>query len=103
MDRFYRFIGNTGGSTHVMSITPGADCPSTTMSRTSCNDNIDVTNLTNGRLYRFSPAPQPSYFSTAWCSPPYPNIPAATIYNASAWIGDTLYMHTPSNTGAAAT
>ena len=95
----------TGGANHVLSVTPGTTCQNTTYSNTACNDNVPFTNLVPNLRYTFSPAPQPRFFNTAWCPPanPYPNIPAATIYNACAWIGDTLYMHSPSNTGAAAT
>jgi type IX secretion system substrate protein/Kelch motif protein len=95
----------TGGPSHVISVTPGSTCQNTTFSYVSCNDNVSFTNLTPNLRYFLSPEPQPRYFNTTWCPPnnPYPNIPAATIYNACAWIGDTLYMHTPSNTGAAAT
>jgi type IX secretion system substrate protein len=51
-----------------------------------------------------NPGPVPRFYNTAWCSgAQYPNIPSATIYNECAWVGDTMYMHTPTNTGAATT
>lgn len=93
-----------GGANHVISVTPGTSCGNTTISYTTCNDNVPWTNLTSGLRYTFSWAPIPRYFNTLWCPPgnPYPNIPAATIHNACAWVGDTLYMHCPDASGNAA-
>jgi len=50
------------------------------------------------------PPPVCSWANTLWCPQgTLPNIPAATLYNACAWIGDTMYMHAPDGTGAATT
>jgi hypothetical protein len=44
-----------------------------------------------------------TYYSSQWCpAPNYPNLPAATFYQCSAWLGDTLYVQTPSSTGTPA-
>lgn len=46
----------------------------------------------------------PNYYSSNWCpANTYPSLPAATFYQCSAWLGDTLYAQVPSSTGAAAT
>jgi hypothetical protein len=94
-----------GGSGHVISVTPGSNCASTTISYTSCNNSVSWSNLTNGLRYTFSWAPVPRFFNTLWCTPgnPFPNIPSATIHNACAWVGDTLYMHSPDAAGNAST
>jgi len=43
-------------------------------------------------------------FAAGWCPlPTYPNMPAATYFNSAAWLGDTLYVQTPSTAGAGAT
>ena len=43
-------------------------------------------------------------FSNTWCpANTLPTLPAATYYQASAWIGDTLYVQAPSTAGAGAT
>lgn len=49
----------TSGPGHVISVTPGANCSSTTYSTQSCNDNVPYTypNLNPGRRYRFSLIP----------------------------------------------
>ena len=45
----------------------------------------------------------PNYYSSSWCpANTYPSLPAATFYQCSAWLGDTLYAQVPSSTGAAA-
>jgi len=46
----------------------------------------------------------PNYYSSNWCpANTYPSLPAATFYQCSAWLGDTLFAQVPSSTGAAAT
>ncbi len=46
----------------------------------------------------------PTVFSSLWCpANTLPSLPAATYYQASAWIGDTLYVQAPSTAGAGAT
>jgi hypothetical protein len=50
------------------------------------------------------PPPCPTYYASIWCSAgTYANIPAASLYNACAWLGDTLYMHSPDGTGTPTT
>ena len=47
--------------------------------------------------------PVPNYYSSNWCAlNTYPPMPAATFYQASAWLGDTLFVQAPSSTGVAA-
>jgi N-acetylneuraminic acid mutarotase len=42
--------------------------------------------------------------ANAWCPlAKYPSLPAATYFEESTWIGDTLYVHAPSSAGAAST
>jgi len=41
-------------------------------------------------------------YSGEWCTG-FPVIPNAAMYTASVWLGDTLYLHLPSTTGAATT
>ena len=42
--------------------------------------------------------------SSQWCpSGRYPDVPAATYYQAAAWLADTLFVHAPSSTGTAST
>ncbi|MGA9117022.1 MAG: choice-of-anchor J domain-containing protein [Bacteroidota bacterium] len=44
-----------------------------------------------------------SAYSSAWCAPgAYPDLPGPTYFQASAWLGDTLFVHAPSG-GAAGT
>src|SRR5690606_6705204 len=39
-----------------------------------------------------------------WCAPQtYPDLPAATYFQAATWLGDTLYVHAPSTTGTPTT
>ncbi len=39
-----------------------------------------------------------------WCpTGTYPNLPAATYFQEARWLGDTLYVHTPSTTGGPTT
>ncbi|MBN8586323.1 MAG: choice-of-anchor J domain-containing protein [Ignavibacteria bacterium] len=50
------------------------------------------------------PPPAPNYYSSNWCpANTYPSLPAATFYQESAWLGDTLFVHTPDATGLATT
>jgi len=43
-------------------------------------------------------------FANGWCPiNTYPVLPAATYFNASAWLGDTLYVQTPTTGGVGAT
>ncbi len=45
-----------------------------------------------------------NYYSSLWCGlSAFPNLPSATYFTASDWLGDTLYLHLPSSAGAAAT
>ena len=45
-----------------------------------------------------------NYIAGTWCpTGTYPNILGATYFGASDWIGDTLYFHRPSSTGAGST
>lgn len=45
-----------------------------------------------------------NYYASQWCAAStFPNLPAATYFQAAAWLGDTLYVQVPSTTGAAAT
>ncbi len=45
-----------------------------------------------------------NYYSSLWCPlSAFPNLPSATYFTASDWLGDTLYLHLPSSAGAAAT
>jgi len=45
-----------------------------------------------------------NYYSSQWCAlAAFPNLPAATYFSAAAWLGDTLYVQTPSTTGVGAT
>ena len=45
-----------------------------------------------------------NYIAGTWCpSGTYPNILGATYFGAADWIGDTLYFHRPSTTGAGTT
>ena len=42
--------------------------------------------------------------ANAWCPlATYPSLPAATYFQESAWIGDTLYVHAPTSAGASST
>jgi N-acetylneuraminic acid mutarotase len=42
-------------------------------------------------------------FASQWCSVgTFPALPAATYFQASAWIGDTMYVQTPTSAGAGA-
>ena len=44
-----------------------------------------------------------TYYSSNWCpANTYPSLPSATFYECSAWIGDTLYVQTPTTTGTPA-
>jgi hypothetical protein len=43
-------------------------------------------------------------FASTWCPlNSYPSLPSATYFQAAAWLGDTLYVQTPSTTGAGQT
>ena len=42
----------------------------------------------------------PMVYSGEWCTG-FPVLPNAAMYTASAWVGDTLYLHLPTTTGAA--
>ncbi|RPI13584.1 MAG: T9SS C-terminal target domain-containing protein [Ignavibacteriae bacterium] len=45
-----------------------------------------------------------NYYSSQWCAlSAFPVLPAATYFSAAAWLGDTLYVQTPSSAGAGAT
>jgi hypothetical protein len=45
-----------------------------------------------------------NYYSSQWCAlGAFPVLPAATYFSASDWLGDTLYVHAPTTTGAGAT
>ncbi len=40
----------------------------------------------------------------SWCpSGTFPNLPAATYFQEAVWLGDTLYVHAPTTTGAPST
>lgn len=66
-------------------------------------NNSDFIGIDYLRVLGPAGSPAPSYYSSNWCAAGvYPNLPAATFYQASAWLGDTLFAHTPSSTGAAA-
>jgi hypothetical protein len=42
-----------------------------------------------------------NYYSSMWCpAGTLPNLPAGVYFQASAWLGDTLYVHCPSTAGA---
>jgi hypothetical protein len=46
----------------------------------------------------------PAHYFSAWCpAQTLPNIPSASLYNACAWLGDTLYMQAPDGAGTALT
>lgn len=48
--------------------------------------------------------PSSTIFASVWCPlNTYPVLPSATYFQAAAWLGDTLYVQTPSTTGAAQT
>jgi len=48
--------------------------------------------------------PTQTIYASQWCpTGAYPDLPAATYFQASAWLGDTLYVHTPGTAGAATT
>jgi hypothetical protein len=43
-------------------------------------------------------------YSSQWCpSNTFPNVPAAVFFQASAWAGDTMYVHCPGTDGAGTT
>jgi N-acetylneuraminic acid mutarotase len=50
-------------------------------------------------------APPPcSNYSSQWCAiGAFPVMPAATYFNAAAWLGDTMYVQTPTTSGVGAT
>lgn len=46
------------------------------------------------------PAPSCNTFASSWCAPgTYPDVPTKTFHQSAAWLGDTLFMHTPDSTG----
>ena len=64
----------------------------------------------DGSLMNFGvdvvPAAPPvcNYYSSLWCAiSAFPNLPAGTFFQASAWLGDTLYVQVPSSAGASQT
>ncbi|HXG00194.1 MAG TPA: choice-of-anchor J domain-containing protein, partial [Bacteroidota bacterium] len=58
-------------------------------------DLVQVTTTTGGGC---------NTLSSQWCPVGrYPNLPAATYFQAAAWLNDTMFVHAPTSAGAAAT
>lgn len=83
------------GSRRTYSSTTGCPHVYSGVSTNIINVGVDISS---------GPPPLCSIFSNTWCpANMYPVLPAATYFQAAAWLGDTLYVQTPSTAGAGAT
>lgn len=50
------------------------------------------------------PPPLCNIYSSQWCpANTLPSLPSAAYFTAASWVGDTLYVHTPTTTGTGST
>ncbi|MCX6161262.1 MAG: choice-of-anchor J domain-containing protein, partial [Ignavibacteriae bacterium] len=65
--------------------------------------NSDYMGIDALTIERSGSGPTATFYSSQWCAAAtFPPVPSATYFQASAWLGDTLYVATPTTAGAGA-